>query len=133
MIVGIGVDLMKRQRITTFGDDYDDAFFQRTFTEAERAEAARATDRADYYAGRFCAKEAVIKALAGQAPDARFCDIETLSDVDGAPHTRLLGKLADDVSASNPKGVRIHISISHENDASVAFAIVETETARPLK
>lgn len=64
---------------------------QRLFTQAEQDYAERQAEPALHYAARFCAKEAVVKALGLTAWNPRH--IEVLLDQAGAPHIALHGEL----------------------------------------
>ncbi len=128
MIVGVGIDAVNTERIKKMlEEDENAAFFRRAFTPAER-ELAPATDRvkpkAEYYAGRFAAKEAVFKAVSpySEIPlDLR--KIETLRAEDGHPYVNM----NEDIKpALDSAGIsRIHISITHEKEYAAAFAVAE--------
>ena len=128
MIVGVGIDTVEIERIKKMlEEDETSSFFRRVFTQAER-ENAPATDRvkpkAEYYAGRFAAKEAVFKAVSpySEIPlDLR--KIETLRAEDGHPYVNI----DEDIKpALESAGIsRIHISITHEKDYAAAFAVAE--------
>ena len=128
MIRGIGVDIMDLARIAPLEGKWDDPFFKRIFTEGERAEAAareaesgsRAALR--YFAGRFAIKEAVAKALNAQDVEVEFPQIETLSLPCGAPRTRIIGSAAALVGQT-----ALHVSLSHEENAVVAFCVAESD------
>jgi holo-[acyl-carrier protein] synthase len=91
---------------------------QRLFTADERAYAERHGSPVQHLAARFCAKEAVAKAL-----DLRvwsFKDVEVI-DTDGAPRVRLAGRAAD-VAAEH--GIDVRISLTHSGDTAAAVAFV---------
>lgn len=126
MIKGVGVDMIDLSRLEALEGKWDDPFFRRIFTEAERAEAAsresasgtRAALR--YFAGRFALKEAVVKALNADKVEVEFPQIETLSNENGAPVTHLIG---DAVHLEGKVG--LHVSLSHEEDRAIAFCVTE--------
>ena len=126
MIHGVGTDILALAR---FGaPEADDPFIRRSFTEAERAQAAERTVPNRYFCTRFAGKEAVFKAL-GMDPDAaRLNEIEILSDVFGAPHVRLLGRMAEFAEAAGITAV--HVSLSWETEYAVAFAVAEQKDPR---
>ena len=88
----------------------------RLFTDAERALADGSALR---LAARFCAKEAVAKALAMDAWAWR--DVEVLGG-DGPPELRLHGAVA---ARAHELGVRVEISLTHtrRDAAAVAMAV----------
>jgi len=116
MIDGIGIDIEEIDRVAKAVAR--PGFKERVFTEAERA-YCDACGGAERYAGRFAAKEAIIKAL-GRAVTLR--DMEILPSESGAPIARLHG-----VAAECLAGRRLHISISHSRVYAVAQAVVERE------
>jgi len=78
----------------------------------------------EFVAGRFSAKEAVVKALGcGVGKAVGFQDIEVLPDSMGKPNVRLspaaAGRLSLDASC------RIHLSITHSRDTAGAYAVAE--------
>ena len=87
---------------------------ERLFTESERAYAASKARPAQHLAARFCAKEAVAKALTLDA--FTWQDIEVVSD-GGAPRIVLHGELAD-------LDERIDLSLSHTREMAVAVAVL---------
>ena len=59
-----GVDLVEIRRIESMLESHGDHFIDRVFTQLERAYAEQGgAGRAERYAARFAAKEAVFKAL----------------------------------------------------------------------
>jgi phosphopantetheine--protein transferase-like protein len=118
---GIGVDLLARNRMTPalLGDDC--AFVRKTYTASERREARGRDDAPSYLVGRFCAKEAVFKALAADPNRARLIDIEVLADGDGRPTVQLSGALAEHATA---RGIRdVLLSLTWESHHVLAFAV----------
>ncbi len=87
---------------------------ERLFTEGERAYAAGKARPAQHLAARFCAKEAVAKALRLQAWS--WQDIEVVSGADG-PRVALRGRLAD-------LDVDVDLSLTHTGQTAGAVAFV---------
>ena len=121
-VAGVGVDLLDTARIRVLGNDLDDPFFRRTFTAAERAEAASRPDPVLCLAQAFSAKEAVFKALGLDADRARLEEIEiTLASV--TPAVTLHGRMAAQAVA---KGiVRCHLALSYRGAFVLAMAVAE--------
>jgi holo-[acyl-carrier protein] synthase len=86
----------------------------RLFTEGERAYAAARSRPGQHLAARFCAKEAVAKALALEAWS--WPDIEVLSE-GGSPRIVLHGALAG-------RGVEVDVSLTHSRGTAGAVAVV---------
>jgi holo-[acyl-carrier protein] synthase len=120
MIHGVGVDVLRTERLEPLRGLWDDAFFRRTFTEAERTEALQRRDPLAHFAGRFAAKEAIFKALRANSNAAHLSHIEILAQPEGYLTATLLGAAA----ALLDPGAIIHVSISHETDCVIAFAVI---------
>lgn len=125
MVIGIGTDVLSPARIAEETLEKGDPFFERAFSPYERAQAALRSDRHHYLIARFCAKEAVYKAVSGCGEELRPGDIEILDDSDGRPHVTLRGRTFDAVRARWGE-VEILVSISHEDDVVSAFALAQT-------
>lgn len=82
---------------------------------------AHSQREAEWLAGRFAAKEAVIKLLKGPGGfGGRFTEIEILADRSGAPRVHLVGQAQ---ALANGLGIqRILISLSHTRTTAVAMA-----------
>ena len=125
MIVGHGVDLVSVARIRRMLADHGDHFLEWTFTEAEVAYARRRKKGfEETLAGRFAAKEAVMKALGtGWREGVTFPGIEILNEPSGRPTVVLHGGAAERAKAL---GVTAwHLSITHTGDFAAASAIAE--------
>lgn len=126
MIIGIGTDLLQVARIREMYENTSgqfEAFFRRSFTLGEQAEAAQRPDPVRYYAGRFAGKEAVVKCLELDGSDFRLEEIEILTRESGKPTVTLSGKTQE--KARNLGVSAIQLSLSHETDYTVAFAVAE--------
>jgi holo-[acyl-carrier protein] synthase len=91
---------------------------ERLFTPAERRYAAARARPGQHLAARFCAKEAVAKALGMTAWS--FRDVEVVSG-DGAPTVRLHGSGAQRAAQL---GVEVKISLTHTRRDAGAVAIL---------
>jgi phosphopantetheine--protein transferase-like protein len=117
MIAGVGTDILKIDRLGNF----DDAFFEKVYTEYERAEAESRDVPINYYASRFAGKEAVYKCIGGG--NIRLSEVEIRSDADGKPKVTLSGEC---MSVAIERGIKvIHLSLSYEDDYAIAFAVAE--------
>jgi len=122
-IVGIGLDLVKIDRIRTIAERWQARFLDRLYTEAERRYClARPTPYASF-AGRFAVKEAVLKALGtGWADGISWQDIQVLNDRAGRPRATVSGRVKALMKRAGVTG--IHVSLSHDTDYAVAEAIL---------
>jgi holo-[acyl-carrier protein] synthase len=122
MILGTGVDTVSLSRFESKLAEtprLKDRLFLDIETVNDGAEASVQT-----LAGRFAAKEAVIKALGGE-PGIEWHGIEVGKESSGKPVIWLHGQTA---KLALRAGVRkFHLSISHDGDVVVAFVIAEGE------
>lgn len=126
MILGTGIDIVEIARIRKLLDaTVGSRFLQRVLTEEERR-LAHGNERriAEFTAGRFAAKEAVVKALGcGIGQEVGFQDISILPDAWGKPECALSGDALQRLRWKHE--IRLHLSISHSEQFAVANAIVE--------
>ena len=125
MIVALGMDLARIDRMDEVLERRGGRFTARIFTEGERAYCERrASRRAQHYAGRFAVKEAVMKALGtGWARGVRWRDIEVVRAPGAAPAVVLHGR-AGEIAAA--RGIaRFHVTITHDAGIAAAVAIAE--------
>lgn len=102
-----------------------DRFAGRAFTDAEIAYCRRCQCPERRFAARFAAKEAVMKALGrGWFQGMPFKEIEVTRNELGRPGIRLSGRTAEIAEALGASS--IHLSITHEHQAAVAFVVVES-------
>lgn len=100
-------------------------FTERVFTEAERAYCeSRGKGAAESFAGRYAAKEAMLKALkTGWRGEISWGDMEITNDEMGVPSIGVSGETRKLLDASGAN--RIHLSISHTKDHAIAQVILE--------
>lgn len=108
----IGLDLLEIERLER-ALERRPRLAQRLFTDAERAYAASCARPGQHLAARFCAKEAVAKALRLSAWSPR--DVEVVLDEHGAPEIVLHGPLAE-------RGP-VAVSLTHEREMAGAVAL----------
>lgn len=114
-IVGLGVDVVDLARFER-AMTRTPGLRERLFAESERALPIRSL------AGRFAAKEALIKAL-GDSHGMRWHDMEIVPDEHGNPSFRLGGALA---RIAAERGITdLHVSMSHDAGIAVAQVIAE--------
>ncbi len=124
MIFGIGTDLLKLNDIPAAFLQKDDPFYEKTYTVSEKQQADGSALREDYLRRRFCAKEAVFKALREDPEHARLNEIEIWDDEKGAPRVNLYGRLKE--RAAQNGICRVHISMSSAGEYAIAYVIAET-------
>jgi holo-[acyl-carrier protein] synthase len=118
-IVGLGVDICEIGRMERALARHR-TMRERVFTPEERAYCDSKARPGESYAGRFAAREAVIKALGGYR-GKRWQDISVTRAPSGAPAIRLDGNAK---ARADGLGVdRVLITFTHERTHAVAFAI----------
>ena len=122
MIIGLGTDIVEIERIRTMIDRHGQSFLQRCFTGDEIAYADKHRDAAVRFAGRWAAKEAVVKVLGtGFVKGITFHDIEVLPLDTGQPCIQLSGGAADIAAGMGISSVLI--TISHAKLYATATAV----------
>lgn len=128
MVHGIGIDLIEVGRIKKAIERFGKMFLTKVFTEAE-IKYCQAHSKAEYqhFAGRFAAKEAILKALGIGWPSVSFKDIEIIPDPlsGGAPEVVLHGNLL--ALAHRLEISSICLSISHTKEYALAQSVCNKE------
>ncbi len=126
MIHGTGVDIIEISRIKKSMDRYAGKFEEKIFTPQEIEYCRSQANPCKHFAGRFAAKEAVLKSLGtGLAQGISWKDMEILNQESGAPVLQITGagkKIFDSLNLKN-----IHISISHDKLYAIAQAVAESK------
>ena len=117
-MTGIGLDLLEIDRLAR-ALARRPRLAERLFTEGERAFAGARAEPARHLAARFCAKEAVAKALA--LTGGNWHDVEVLGGGDGAPSLRLSGRAAERAAEL---GVDVTVSLTHSKGMAGAVALL---------
>src|SRR3712207_4639419 len=113
---GVGIDLLEIDRMER-ALARRPRLAERLFTEAERAYADGRARPAQHLAARFCAKEAVAKALGLEVWDPREVEVVPTA---GAPGVRLSGRAA---ARARELGVAVSISLTHSRGMAGAVAV----------
>lgn len=119
MIEGIGTDIIEISRIKKNVEN--NSFLKKVFTEKEIEYCQNYRFPEERFAGRFAAKEAIVKALGiGFKTGLHWKDIEILNNALGKPELTLSENLINKIG-----NVNIKITLSHCKEYAVAFAILE--------
>ena len=123
-LIGVGCDLCAVKRMARAIDKAH--FYERVFLEQEREYLeSRGAGRAQSAAAMFAAKEAVAKALGtGFARGVMPWTIE-ITHEGGAPGVNLHGAAQERLTTLG--GGRVLLSLSHEGDMAMAFAVAAAE------
>jgi len=121
-IIAHGIDLVDCPRIEEMVKQHGERFVNRIFTAAEQAYAEANKDRIEKLAGRFAAKEAVLKLMGtGWRGKIAWTDIEVINNPAGQPEVTLGGevkKLAEKLGIKH-----ISVSITHTANFAIASAV----------
>jgi len=129
MIVGLGTDIVEITRIGQMIERHGELFLQRVYTEAEIRYCQQRKEAMQHYAGRWAAKEAVMKTLGtGFTRGVGWQDIEVSNHRSGQPRIILSGG-AKEIAALRGIG-EVLISISHCRTYATATAIALPNHAR---
>jgi len=124
-ILGIGVDIIQNKRFKNLFNSK--TFIKRTFGKKEVNLAKKFTDKTNYFAKRFAAKESFAKSLGtGFRKNLNLKDIEILNDKIGKPYYFKSKKINDIINKRfKVKSYYVFLSISDEKDYSIAFTILQ--------
>ena len=126
-VVAHGIDLVECDRLAEIVERHGDRFLRRVFTPRELAYCMGNKRQIEHLAGRFAAKEAVLKVLGtGWRNGISWTDVEVVNDPSGQPRVILAGlcrQIADQQGLSN-----ILISISHVRSHAIASAVASAES-----
>ena len=122
MIRGLGTYIIEIVRVGEMLDKHGEHFLTRVFTDGEVSYCSAKANYLQHYAGRWAAKEAVMKALGtGWAQGVGFAEIEVRTLSSGQPKLELLGTAR---SKATELGIGdVLITISHCRAYATATAI----------
>jgi holo-[acyl-carrier protein] synthase len=121
-VVGHGIDLVDCERIARLLERHGQRFLDRVLTPAEQQRAGQFRNPTQFIAGRWAAKEAILKMIGtGWRGKIDWTDMEILPDELGRPHVTLSGETAK-IAVS--RGIsRVLLSITHTEHNAAASAI----------
>ncbi len=124
-IIGNGVDIIKNSRINN--SLKIKGFLNRIFTEKEIQQGRKLKNKINFYAKRFAAKEAFVKAIGtGFRSDINFIDIEIKNYKNGKPYISLSKKLNIFLKKKfKLQRYKVFLSLSDEKDYSIAFVVID--------
>jgi holo-[acyl-carrier protein] synthase len=125
LIVGCGIDLVKIERIEKIIKRWGDNLTSRMFTPLEREYCKkRNSNKYQSYAGKFAAKEALLKALGLGLRGVNWTEIEISNNELDQPIIKTSGKL--NIIASKKGVSKYFLTISHTKDYAIAEVILES-------
>jgi holo-[acyl-carrier protein] synthase len=126
-IVAHGIDLVDFPRIEEMLKSHGERFLNRVFTAAEQSYARINKNGTEKLAGRFAAKEAILKLMGtGWRGKIAWTDIEIINSPTGQPEVTLSGEVE---KIAGKLGIKhISVSITHTANFAIASAVAMTET-----
>jgi holo-[acyl-carrier protein] synthase len=124
-IYGVGIDLVRVDRLEKMLERWGERFETRVFTEFERQFCAARKKRTDCLALRFAAKEAFVKALGlGMRKPVLWQDIEIRHNALGKPEISLTPRA---LQYCRDKGVGSwHLGLTDDGLYGAAVVVIET-------
>ena len=121
-IIAHGVDLIDCSRLAESLRRHGQRFLERVFTPAELDYCLAKRRHLEHLAGRFAAKEAVLKVLGtALVRGMKWTEIEILNEPSGQPRVTLAGRI---LATARGQGIGdVLISISHIDTHAIASAI----------
>lgn len=125
MIIGVGSDLVDIDRIQKIMHSFPNRFLRRVFTAEEQEVGRSKNSPAAFFAKRFAAKEACLKAMGlGLRHGIRWTDMTVRNDDLGKPTLDLSGKALDHLMKFG--STRIHLTLSDTHHLAQAFVVIES-------
>lgn len=122
MILGIGCDIAKTERFKTWVQS--SGMIDRFYNEKEKLFKGSLSRACEYYAARFCAKEAFSKAL-GTGVGFNLKDVFVIKSGDGRPKLCVEGRAKELLNERYGLHCNLHVSLSHEKEYAISFVIIE--------
>lgn len=130
-LVGVGIDLLAVDRFSKIYGADDGTALERCFTQSELAIVGDGADRMTRLAGRFAAKEAVIKVLGGLEDGISLSHIEIGRARTGVPivilsqgareRAQLIGATAWKLSITHADGMVVAVAIAERGSPFTAL------------
>jgi len=123
-IIGNGVDIVENRRIAK--SLKNNCFLYRIFTKNEIDQSKKIKNKVNFFAKRFAAKEAFVKALGtGIRNNINFKDINVKNNINGQPLMNISNNLKRLLKQKfKINKYRLYLSLSDEKKHSIAFVII---------
>ena len=116
-IIGVGIDIENISKFSESDCVQDSRFLNSIFTKKEQDYCFSNLYPTSHLTARFCAKEAVIKAMSCiQVGDLDYRDIEVVNHENGVPYIIINKRGFEDT--------RVLISLSHCKEMAIAIALL---------
>ena len=126
MIVSIGIDLVRIDRLQSIAIRWEDRFLARVYTQTERDACYARAFPFPALAGRFALKEAMFKALGtGWSAGVAWVEVEVSTDARGKPIILTSGRVRELLDSKHVS--TIHASTSHDGDYAIGQIILTND------
>ena len=123
MIIGIGIDLVECGRFLDWSAFKKQSIFTKKELEYADADNAKAEK---HLANYWAAREAFLKAIGtGFGDDIAFSDVSVVHNDAGCPELLIAGGARAALKELAGTDVRVHLSITDQNDYSAAIVVIE--------
>lgn len=120
-VIAVGLDLVEMDHFGRLYGDFDPDVLARCFTAREQTMVGTDVNRLARLAGRFAAKEAVLKTIGGLQDGIALTDVEIISDGVSPPRVEVMGGA---LAAAVARGVTSwQISLTHGSQSAAAVAL----------
>ncbi|MDX1674914.1 MAG: holo-ACP synthase [Longimicrobiales bacterium] len=124
MIAGIGLDLVRVDRMRRFHQRWGQRGLARVFTARELDYCLGHVDPASSLAARFAAKEAFFKAVGtGWGVGGALVEVEVRRGATGDPDLAVRGRAAETLARNGAR--HVHVTLTHTADTAAAVVILE--------
>jgi holo-[acyl-carrier protein] synthase len=121
---GIGIDVVKVERLVAALERFGERMERRLFTEGELAYCRSFHDPLPHLAARFAAKEAASKALGtGMSQGIGWKDLEVIQPGGRQPRLEFHGKGREIFEALGCRAS--HLSLTHDGGFAIACVVIE--------
>lgn len=129
-ILGIGTDIVECPRIGKMIEQHGELFLRRIYTEREIRYCQARKHAIEHFAGRWAAKEAILKALGtGRSRGIAWTHVEVRNGPEGRPHVLVCGAAREMARERNI--AEVLVSISHCRTYATAYALALGRSASP--
>lgn len=133
-VIGIGTDIIECLRIAQMIERHGELFINRVYTPHEINYCNSRKQATQHFAGRWAAKEAILKALGtGWRKGISWRDIEVRNDTLGKPVVGLRGGAAELVEKFGITEMQVSISHCRSHAMAYALALGTEEKARGIE
>ena len=124
-IVGNGVDIVKNKKIKNAIKNKN--FLNRIYSKIEIKASKKIKNKVNFFAKRFAAKEAFVKALGtGFRKNINFKDLIVINNILGKPKFKITNKIRIFLNRKlKSNNYKIYLSLSDEKNYSIAYVIIE--------